>query len=462
MSQSNTVGRVIEALRAEVAGLPAGDRLPSVRELMARHRVGPATVQRAVAQLAAEGLLEPRPGRGTFVAQLPAGSVEAPELSWQEIALGGRTTDTSGLAELLSLPRPGVVALSTGYPDHSLQATGPLGAALARAGRRTGAWDRHPFEGSHDLRAFFAREAGGGFTADDVVICPGGQAALAIALRALTAPGDAILVESPTYLGLLALARETGLRIIPVPSDQDGVRPELLEHALAATRARVIALQPTFANPTGAVLAPERRATVLEAAHAAGAFIIEDDWARDLALEGAAPPPLAAADLHGHVIYVRSLTKAAAPMLRVAAAAARGAARARLRTARLAHDLFVSAPLQETALELVSSAAWRTHRRRLAATLRHRRDALIEATEQLPRSRITLQPRGGLHLWLALDSGIDDLALASQALAAGVHVMPGRPWYAADPPAPHLRLTFAGAPVKHLQEGVARLTTVLQ
>jgi len=467
MNEDNTELRVIRDVKAAARALPPGSRLPSVRELSARHRASPVTVQRAITRLAAEGFVDPRPGSGTFVAERPhrengGGDGARPaDLSWQEVALGGRSADTGGLDELLRLPDPGQIALSTGYLDPALQPTGALAAALARAGRREAVWGRGPTEGLHELRAWFAREAGGALSADHVVVCPGGQAAMATSFRALASPGDPVLVESPTYLGALAAARAAGLRPVPVPSDRDGVRPDLLADAFARTGARLFYAQPTFANPHGAVLAPDRRAAVLEVVAAAGAFVIEDDAARDLAIDGAAPPPLAADDHDGHVVLLRSLTKSAAPGLRVGAVAARGPAGARLRAARLLDDFYVAAPLQQAAIDLVASPAWRKHRKALREALRSRRDALAAAVaRELPDAILTGLPAGGFHLWVRLREGVDDVALATAARAAGVIVSPGRPWFAAEPPAPHLRLTYAGADERSLTEGVARLASV--
>ena len=462
MDDDNAAGRVVHHLRALVAGARPGTRLPTVRELSVRHRASPVTVTEAVRHLVSLGLVEARPGRGTFVAEPPARR-RPPELSWQTVALGPRLPGEDEMQALLASPPPGSIPLSGGYLDPDLQPTAALGAALARAARHPAAWGRGPVEGRDDLRAWFAREAGAGLRADDVVVCPGGQAALSTALRALAAPGDTLLVESPTYLGALAAARAAGLRVVPVPADADGVLPDQLAAAFGRTGARLFYCQPLHANPTGASLAAHRRADVVAAVGAAGAFLIEDDYARDLTVDGEPLRPLAADDPDGHVVYVRSLTKSTAPGLRIAALGARGPAGARLRAARLLDDLFVAGPLQQATLDFVTAPAWARHRRELRTALRTRREALLAA---LRRHRPDLVPaavpRGGLHVWVRLPDGVDDVAVAAAAGAAGVVVSPGRPWYPAEPPAPHLRLTYAAAPPDRMDEAVRRLARALE
>jgi len=467
MPNGNADDRVAQALRAAVASAAPGDRLPSVRELMARHGAGPGTVGRAVARLVREGLVEARPGRGTYVAARPEGAdgQRAGDLGWQAVALGeaaaARTVE-SALADLLDLPGPGAVSLGNGYTDAELQPLGALSAALARAARRPGAWGRTAPEGLEELRAWFAREAGGRLRAHDLTLCPGGQSALGTAFRALGAPGDVVVVESPAYLGALAAARGAGLRPVPVPTDAGGVRPDLLAAALAASRARLVVLQPLRANPTGATLAADRRAAVLDAVARAGAFLVEDDWSRGLGPAEDEPPPLAADDVDGHVVYLRSLTKAAAPSLRVAALGAQGAAGARLRAARVVDDLLLAGPLQQAALELVGAPAWVRAARRRAALLRERHLAAEEAlAAHAPALRPVLRPRDGLFLWCALPGELDDARVAAAARAAGVVVTAGTPWFPAEAPGPFLRLSLAAAGPAEVREGIRRLGTVL-
>ncbi|MBP2401985.1 aminotransferase-like domain-containing protein [Streptomyces syringium] len=472
MQERSSVAELAGVLRGELNRYSEGEKLPSSRALVDRFRVSPVTVSRALAALAAEGLVVTRPGAGAFRAVPHSAAVRLGDTSWQQVALSvetpgesvPRSVDASGVLATLSEPPPGVIELNGGYLHPTLQPERALAAALARAGRRPGAWGRPPVEGVGELRAWFARQIAGPagtVAASDVLITAGGQSALTAALRALAPPGAPVLVESPTYPGMLAAARASGLRPVPVPADERGVRTDLLAEAFAASAARVFVCQPLFQNPTGAVLADERRQEVLRVAREAGAFVIEDDFARRLAHEDAPPlpPTLAADDPDGIVVHVCSLTKATSPSLRVGALAARGPVLDRLRAIQVVDSFFVPRPVQEAALELVGSPAWPRHLRNIAAQLRTRREALLTAlARELPGLTVEFVPPGGYHMWLRLPDGTDESALVAAALRAGVALAAGRPYFSAEPPAPHLRLSFAAvAGPAELAEGVSRL-----
>ena len=202
---------------------------------------------------------------------------------------------------------------------------------------------------------------------------------------------------------------------------------------------------------------------VIAATAAAGAFLIEDDWARDFALEGDASPPLAPEDRDGDVVYVRFLTKCAAPGLRVGAICARGAAFERLRAARLVDDFFVPGILQETALQLVSTPSWPRHLRLLRAALRTRRDAMAAALRtHLGKDCLPTFPIGGLHLWCALPNGVSDIEVEQRASGRGILVSAGRHWYPAEPAGSFLRLSFAAAQPDWIDECIKELTGIIR
>ncbi|MCG5211772.1 aminotransferase-like domain-containing protein [Streptosporangium soli] len=462
MNDDSSIDKLASVLREEVRRARPGDRLTSSRELVRQHGVSPVTVSRALGRLAAEGRVVTRPGTGTFVAHRTEPRPDGVDVSWQTVALGDRVVDDSDLTALLAPPSDGVIPLTVGYLNPVMRPSKALASSAARAVRRAEVWEMPPLSGISELRRWFAAEAGGDVTPSEVLVVCGGQAALTHAMRALAAPGAPVLVETPSYPGALAAVRAAGLRAIAVPIDRDGVRPDLLAEAFAVTGARVFYCQPTLHNPTGAVLPLERREQVLAVARAAGAFIVEDDYAHYLTTDSV-PPPLVALDTHGTVVHINSLSKVLAPSLRIAGVVARGPAAHRLRASHLVASLFVARPLQETAVELVGSPAWPRHLKALSAELATRRHTLATALNtHLPEAEIHLIPPGGLHLWVRLPPEVDETALVDRAQRAGVLVSPGRLYYPAEPPGPRIRVTHVAA-THHaeLTEGVRRLATAL-
>lgn len=464
MKTDSSDSRVTQHVRGLAAGEAPGTRLPSVRMLMRELGVSPVTVQHALDRLTREGVIEARPGLGTFVAKRAEDAAPArADYAWQSAALGPARFSLRGLAGMMSTPPQGAIQLNKGYLPSALQAGALLTAAAGRALRRPGIWDPMPVDGLQPLREWFAAETGHAFQPRDVIICPGTQAAIAAAFRALAAPGDPVLFESPSYTGAMVSAEAAGLQIIPVPADEFGVRPDMLQDAFRRTGAKLFYAQPNHANPTGATLSEDRKIAVLTIIAQAGALMIEDDWAHDFHLDTTTPlSPLAARDANGHIIYMRSLTKCAAPSLRVGAICARGPAFERLHNARLADDFFVPGPLQETAIQLVTSPSWPRHLKTLRAALRDRRDALAAAiTRHFGADALPRTLPGGLHLWVRLPNGVSDEELAHKAAEKGILISAGTHWFPAEPPAPYVRLGFANVDPQQAEQAVAILASLL-
>lgn len=454
-------------LRSWIETAPPGARLPSSRTLAARHGAGPVTVQKAMNVLVGLGLVESRPGAGSFV--LGRATARSTDFGWQTGALSTASAMPPPLPSPARATGSDAIGLHSGYPAPELLPERAVRAAIARAARGESAMTSSPAEGLPALRSWFATELASAtpqgispVAPHDVVVVPGTQSALGSVLRALTAPGQAVVMESPTYWGAILAARRAGLRIVPVASDAEGPDPEEIAQALERSGARVLYAQPTFANPTGALWSPARREAVLSAAREAGAFLVEDDWAHDLGID-AHPAPLAAYDDAGHVVYVRSLTKSVSPALRVGAVIARGPARDRLLADRATESMYVSGLLQTAALEVVMDSAWRGHLRRLREGLRERRDLLARAVaEQLPQASIEHLPRGGLNLWVRLPEHADAEAVVRGAEQHGVLAAAGTAWFPADVAGPYLRLNYAGPNPSRFTEGVGIIGRVLE
>ncbi|MGV9712213.1 aminotransferase-like domain-containing protein [Gordonia sp. NPDC003424] len=460
--------RIARHLRSLAAAADAGAKLPSTRVLAEQFGAGPVTVQRALAQLVAEGIVETRSGSGTFVRKRNVFAAPV-DVSWQTATLGPERSGTPVIGSSMRQIPHDTIAMHSGYPDADLMPLREVRSAFARMAKRDDAFIRPPTAGLPDLRRWFVDDLGSdGWRDTDAVIASGGQAALAATFRALTTPGDAVVMESPTYWGAIAAARQAGLVIVPVPRTDGAPSASDLDDAFATSGARLAYVQPTFANPTGDVWTPAQREAVLAVVRDHRAFVVEDDWAHDFAMDGPAPSPLVCADSGGHVIYIRSLTKSLSLSVRVAVLIARGPARARIENALTVSDMYVAPVLQAVALDVVSRPAWHTHLARLRRALQARRDALVGALGAgAPMIEVGAVPRGGLNIWAALPAhGADGTptdpdAVAARALAAGLAVAPGSEWFPAEATGPFVRLNFAAASPDRYDEAVEILVRSL-
>ena len=436
-------------MRRWIATAPPGAQLPSNRVLVAEHRASPVTVQKALRRLVALGLVESRPGVGSFVRSVPAAPRPA-DLGWQTAALGSPRIRTSGLSSTQRASVPDAIRLHSGYPAKELLPERLVRAALLRAARTEAAVTRSPAAGLPELQAWFAGQVAAGApsgvtppSARDALVVAGSQSALSSVFRAVVGPGQPLVVESPTYWGAILAAEQAGVGLVPVPSGPGGPDPEEVDRAFATTGARAFYAQPTFANPSGAQWSRDTGLAVLEIVRHRGAFLVEDDWAHDLAID-ADPAPVVGHDHDGHVIYLRSLTKSVSPALRVAAVVARGPARDRILADRAAESMYVSGVLQGAALDVVTQPGWATHLRSMRHQLRIRRDSLLEAvTTHAPALQVDHVPRGGLNLWARLPDGTDVPQVVRECESRGLVVAPGTEWFPAEPSGPHLRLNFA-------------------
>lgn len=450
-----------------MASATPGTRLPGTRALVAEHQVSPVTVQKALRLLESDGLIETRLGVGTFVRA--ARVVRSSDYSWQTRALRAPMHRSSGLSTALRMPSRDQAVLHAGYPDRDLLPERLVRAALTRAARAESALDRSPAAGLEDLRSWFAQELRSRVTGDvvaptahDVIVTPGTQSGLVSVFRSLVAPGEPLLMESPSYWGAILAAERAGIRVVPVAGGEQGPDPEDLDRAFAETGARVFYGQPTWANPTGVQWSDPVREQVLAVVRRHHAFLVEDDWAHDFGIT-AHPRPLLLDDSDGHVIGLRSLTKSVSPAIRVGAVVARGPARERLMGDRDAESMYVSGILQAAALDVVTQPGWRTHVGRVREQLRQRRDRLVQAlATHAPEVRLTHLPSGGLNLWVELPEGTDPVALAAACERKGVLVAPGAEWFPAEPTGPFLRLNFSGPRPELFEEGARVLGECLR
>lgn len=466
--KTSSADRIVTELRGWLETAPAGAQLPSSRELAERYQASPVTVQKAMRMLVSLGLVESRPGAGSFV--LGRRSAAKPlDFAWQTGALRQAGRPLPALSAPLRETAADKIALHAGYPAKELLPERAVRAALVRAARGDAAITKSPAAGLPELQAWFSSELAGvtpsGVTpvsARDVLIVPGTQSALSTIFRVLAGAGQSIIMESPSYWGAILAAAQAGVTIVPIPSGPDGPDPSDLEAAFAESGAKVFYAQPNYANPTGAQWAPSLRDSILAVVRSEGAFLIEDDWAKDFGIDSAASP-MAAYDDTGHIVYIRSLAKSVSPAVRIGAVIARGPVRERLQADRNAESMYVSGLLQAAALEVVLQPAWRSHLRSLRGQLRERRDLLAASlASMVPQATLDHLPRGGLNLWVRLPDEIDLPRLVQDCELRGVLIAAGSDWFPADQPGNYIRLNYAGPDPARFPEGAKLIGEALQ
>ena len=277
----------------------------------------------AYATLEARGYVEARPKSGFFVSARLSDSI--PELL--SIPSPPRVSDLSN-TDPLSLLRsddydPAKIPFGSAVPSPDLLSGLRLARVISRVARRLGAngGNYGPTKGPFMLRREISRRllgAGLSLSPDDLCITLGATEAIALALKAVCSPGDTVVVESPTFFGLLRQLREFGLKALPIPVHaNEGIDLDALASALARTRVSALLLIPNFHNPVGFAMSDRNKKELVRIAASRGLPIIEDDLFGDMPHQGTRPSALKAFDPTGIVIHCSSFSKSLAPGYRV-------------------------------------------------------------------------------------------------------------------------------------------------
>ena len=385
------------------------------------------------------------------------------------------TLDAASLPNVQIVHLPGVIDLGWGHPDPALLPVEGLRLAATDALDRHGAAalaygsERGPGPLLRWLIGYLGAVERRAPAADEIIITGGISHALDQVCTLLTRPGDAVLVEEPTYHLAVRILREHPLDLIPVASDAGGLRPEAVAAALAAARragktVRFLYTVPTFNNPTGISLDDERRRALIDLAAAEGLTIVEDDAYRELAYDGPAPPSLWSLAPLGTTIRLGSFSKAVAPGLRLGFLTADAATIERFRGGGLLDSGGgINHFSANTAAAFCEAGQFETHGARLRAAYRSRRDALAAAlTEYLPAGCRWAVPGGGFFIWLRLPDGVEAGELLPRAIAGGVGFAPGTRFHLTGGGATFARLAFGLYPEGELAEAARRLGAVLR
>jgi DNA-binding transcriptional MocR family regulator len=409
-----------------------GDRLPSVRSLCLDHRLSMETVLHTFRVLEDRGLVEARPRSGFYIKfrnqspeplprplRLEASAVEVSKLRYQAFSIGNSK---------------GIVPLSTAVPSPEILPTVKLGrmiSAIARSASAEIVGYAEP-AGHPKLRKQLARRSsdwGCLMNPEDFVVTNGAAEAIALALRTVCPPNSAVLVESPTYYGILETIENLGLRVVELPTDpQTGVSPDDIEHAIQSIpKIGGCLLVTNYSNPLGCTISIEKKKRLVSILARYKVPLIEDDIYGDLCPPGERRPVAAKAfDTGGQVLLCSSTSKTLAPGLRVGWIAP-GRFREQILQLKTNQTLACPTITQLAVAEFLEHGSYDAHLRKIRIFFANQVQLFSGAISRYFPSAIRVsRPQGGFVLWIEFDSKLDTTALAALALNQhGIAIAPG-------------------------------------
>ncbi|WP_103108404.1 aminotransferase-like domain-containing protein [Brevibacillus reuszeri] len=375
---------------------------------------------------------------------------------------------SSAVRDLLSVIQSGdVISFAGGLPDEGLFPVQELELAYQKAFRQGGISLQYgPTEGDRELRRLIQERMhaiGISVAYENILVTTGSQQAIDLLAKVFLSPGDAVLVENPSYLAALQAFNIYEANIIPVQSDDDGMIPEELEEKIITHRPKFIYAVPTFSNPQGKVWSKERREAVVNLAEKHHVLVVEDDPYSDLRFTDEQPMPLVVIDRFGErVIYTSTFSKTIAPGIRIGWLTGPKEIIRMIALAKQSSDLHSSSIDQRALCYFLQDFPMQQHLHRLRREYKQRLDIMQDYLKgSSPNLFHWVEPKGGMFLWVSINEAIDTAELLKVAVDEGVAFVPGAPFFAGHPKTNTLRLNFTHSSPEVIGKGMSRMMIAL-
>jgi len=389
--------------------------------------------------------------------------------SWSPaLSQRARKRGDAELAAILAGSPPDVLSVTGGFPDPATFPADVLDEIVARLLRDDPgvALQYAPSEGIPSVREYLLQRQEGlqgrRPALDELIVTSGGMECIALAGLSLLDPGDAVVVEAPTYLGALMAFAGLEASVTGIPMDEDGLCVDALAERLAdGWRPKLAYVIPEFQNPSGRTLSLERRHALVELCRRHGVLILEDVAYREISFDGGALPSLwsLAPDV---VVQAGTFSKVFCPGVRLGWAVGPAEVIAHMAAAKQTTDQCAGG-LGQRMVEAYGRAGHFERRLPQARALYASHWRAVERALQrtMPPEVRWSEPTGGFFTWLTLPPGLDTVALRPAAIEAGVNYVPGRPFYADGRGENELRLSFSHLAEAELETAVERLAAVI-
>jgi len=384
-----------------------------------------------------------------------------------------RALRPSPIRELMKYTKkPGMISLAGGNPDPRIFPVEEFQEASAILGERGRDVLQYGTTGGYEplkefISEWMAPRMGRTVSSEEMLITTGSQQVMDLLGAVLLNPGDAVVVEEPTYPGATHVLRNRQASFVTVPCDKEGMRvdllPEKLDRAAAeGKKVKFIYSIVNFQNPSGYTLSAARRKMLLDVALCRGIPILEDDPYGHLRFEGEHEPTLFSMDTEGIVAYACSFSKILAPGTRVAWVTGPKDVIRKMVMVKQGSDLCTSTVSQALVYEYCRLGHMERFLPKIIDHYRKKRDAMEKAfRKHLPEDTLYETPEGGFFYWLTLP-GIDSRELFGKAIDEGVAFVVGDAFFPNGGGAENIRACFTFAAEDELEEAAIRLARAIK
>lgn len=410
--------------------LRPGDPIPSIRQTAIQRRVSNGTVVQAYGVLESRGLIESRPRSGYFVRQ--ARDVRAlPEVVLHRPSLVEGSSQKRLRRILGDLTASKTTLLGSSFVDPSLFPSQALKRGLI-AGLKDptlAAPVQDSLLGLPKLRRAIAQRylaLGYSVAADDIVITNGGMEAIYLALKAVTKPGDLVLIDSPMFFAGLELLEQLNLKKIEVPTHpRDGLDLGQLDQTLRQYKVAACFLMTNCQNPLGFSMSEDKKAEMVRILEGHDVALVENDVYTELQFDLRHIRAAKAFDRRGIVLHCGSFTKCLAPGFKVGWVVTRRY-KEEIASLKFVTTLGTNTPTQAAIAHYLQYESYDRHLRKLRSEIQERMSNMMRAVEtHFPKGTRFTEPAGGYVLWVQLPENVDSLVLFDLAAMSDIGIAPG-------------------------------------
>ena len=381
-----------------------------------------------------------------------------------------KATPSSFIREILKVTqRPEIISFAGGLPNPISFPQEELKISMNRIAEKFGAkiYQYSTTLGLDSLREYIVQRYkkiwNMDITVDNVIITTGSQQALDLIGKVFINEGDKVMVESPSYLGLLQAFHLYEADFIQTKLNDDGLDIEELEKTIKVHKPKLAYLIPNFQNPTGLTYTSENRKKVFEIIKDEDMILIQDDPYGELRFTDEDRIPYIGLNQTEKNIYLGSFSKIVTPGMRLGYVIANKEIIKMLETAKQASDLHSNIFGQYLISDYLYNNDLDKHIEKIKKLYKTQANAMIEAMKKyFPKNVKFTIPKGGMFSWVTLEEGKSSAELFNKAIKKNVAFVPGNPFYVdAAKDVNTLRLNYTNADEKTIEEGIKRLSEAL-